>query len=50
MKCTRCEGKTKVVDSRPMLEDQIIYRRRECTSCGKRVTTYEQKEARSEKQ
>jgi transcriptional repressor NrdR len=30
-----------VVDSRPTDEGTVIRRRRECTSCGKRFTTYE---------
>ncbi len=32
---------SKVVDTRPTDEGQAIRRRRECTSCGKRFTTYE---------
>lgn len=37
--CSNCESK--VVDSRPTDEGQAIRRRRECTSCSKRFTTYE---------
>lgn len=32
---------SKVIDSRAAEEGTIIRRRRECTSCGKRFTTYE---------
>ena len=32
---------SKVVDSRPVEEVNAIRRRRECSSCGKRFTTYE---------
>ena len=40
MKCPFCGFEdTKVVDSRPV--DGKKRRRRECTSCGKRFTTYE---------
>ena len=40
MKCPFCGFEdTKVVDSRPV--DDRKRRRRECTSCGKRFTTYE---------
>lgn len=42
MKCPYCEFlESKVVDSRPTDEGQAIRRRRECISCGKRFTTYE---------
>lgn len=40
MKCPFCGyGDTKVIDSRP--SDDKKRRRRECTKCGKRFTTYE---------
>lgn len=43
MKCPYCgESKDKVVDSRESREGEVIRRRRECLSCGRRVTTYEQ--------
>ena len=35
-----CED-SKVIDSRPTDEGERIRRRRECTKCGKRFTTYE---------
>lgn len=42
MKCPYCEFlESKVIDSRPTDEGQAIRRRRECTNCGKRFTTYE---------
>jgi len=42
MKCIYCGcAELKVVDSRPVEESNAIRRRRECTSCGKRFTTYE---------
>jgi transcriptional repressor NrdR len=40
--CPFCECfDTKVVDSRPTEEGQVIRRRRECNKCKKRFTTYE---------
>ena len=45
MKCPFCEAAdTKVIDSRPTEEGFAIRRRRECTECGKRFTTYEKLE------
>lgn len=45
MKCHFCGAPdTKVVDSRPTEDGASIRRRRECTSCGKRFTTYEKYE------
>ncbi|MBF8982230.1 transcriptional regulator NrdR [Lutibacter sp. B2] len=42
MNCPFCECfDTKVVDSRPTEEGQVIRRRRECSKCKKRFTTYE---------
>lgn len=45
MKCPFC-GKedTKVIDSRPADDNSSIRRRRKCTECGKRFTTYEKLE------
>ena len=46
MKCPYCEyPESKVIDSRPVDEGGSIRRRRECLSCGKRFTTYEQIES-----
>jgi transcriptional repressor NrdR len=42
MKCPYCEHlEDKVVDSRETREGDSIRRRRECTGCGRRFTTYE---------
>lgn len=45
MKCPYCnEKETKVLESRMSEEDKAIRRRRECTKCEKRFTTYERAE------
>lgn len=42
MRCPRCGcEESKVVDSRPSEGNDSIRRRRECTGCGFRFTTYE---------
>lgn len=42
MKCPVCGAQdSRVLDSRPVEENNSIRRRRECTACGKRFTTYE---------
>ena len=42
MKCPFCSNlDSKVIDSRPTDEGTKIRRRRECTNCGQRFTTYE---------
>lgn len=42
MKCRYCASiDSKVIDSRPTDDGSSIRRRRECTGCGKRFTTYE---------
>ena len=42
MKCPYCGNLgDKVVDSRESKEGEVIRRRRECLSCGKRFTSYE---------
>ena len=42
MRCQMCRSvDTKVVDSRSAEEGRAIRRRRECTQCGHRFTTYE---------
>ena len=42
MKCPVCNfPDSRVLDSRPVDDASSIKRRRECTSCGKRFTTYE---------
>ncbi len=46
MKCPYCGFiDDKVIDSRPTEEGSSIRRRRECTSCAKRYTTYEKVES-----
>jgi transcriptional repressor NrdR len=45
VKCPFCdELEDKVVDSRMAKEGEVIRRRRECTSCRRRYTTYERVE------
>ena len=42
MRCQYCNfTESKVIDSRPTEEGNSIRRRRECTGCGRRFTTYE---------
>ncbi len=46
MKCPFCGFiEDKVIDSRPTDEGSAIRRRRECTKCSKRFTTYEKVES-----
>ena len=46
MKCPFCGCEnTRVVDSRPVDEDNSIRRRRVCDDCGRRFTTYEKIES-----
>ena len=45
MKCPYCENqKTKVIDSRAAEDDNAIRRRRHCTGCGSRFTTFERRQ------
>jgi transcriptional repressor NrdR len=45
MKCSQCqECDTKVIESRDVADGQAIRRRRMCTSCSYRFTTYERLE------
>ena len=45
MKCQYCScTESKVIDSRPTDDGFSIRRRRECTQCGRRFTTYEKVE------
>ena len=45
MHCPFCRGpETRVVDSRDTESGQAIRRRRECSSCGQRFTTFERME------
>ena len=42
MKCPFCnQENTRVIDSRPIPDNNSIRRRRQCDECGKRFTTYE---------
>lgn len=42
MRCRYCAcTDSKVIDSRPTEDGNAIRRRRECTNCGRRFTTYE---------
>jgi transcriptional repressor NrdR len=46
MRCPNCESRdSRVVDSRDLDDAATIRRRRECTTCGTRFTTYERVEA-----
>ena len=46
MRCPYCGFiESKVIDSRPTEENNVIRRRRECLKCQKRFTTYEKLEA-----
>lgn len=46
MKCPFCGVEnTRVIDSRPVEENNSIRRRRQCDNCKKRFTTYEKVEA-----
>lgn len=45
MKCPFCgNNESKVIDSRPTEDGNVIRRRRECNQCNKRFTTYEKVE------
>ncbi|WP_440898164.1 transcriptional regulator NrdR [Amphibacillus sp. Q70] len=42
MRCPSCQNKhTRVLDSRPIEEGDVIRRRRECEACSYRFTTFE---------
>lgn len=42
MKCPFCnQENTRVIDTRPVPDNNSIRRRRQCDECGKRFTTYE---------
>ena len=44
MTCPSCERSTQVLETRQAEAGIAIRRRRECTSCGRRFTTYERRE------
>lgn len=41
MVCIYCASKTRVINSRPQIRQNTIWRRRECTSCHSIFTTFE---------
>lgn len=41
MKCKKCLGETRVLDSRPDRQGFAIKRRRQCFNCKLRFTTFE---------
>ena len=42
MRCPYCrQADSRVIDSRSIEDDRGIKRRRECSHCGRRFTTYE---------
>lgn len=46
MKCPFCgKDNTRVIDSRPAVENNSIRRRRQCDECNRRFTTYEKVES-----
>jgi transcriptional repressor NrdR len=45
MTCPRCQSPTRVVESRPADGGTATRRRRECTACGHRFTTFERRDA-----
>ena len=45
MQCTTCSGRSKVLESRLLAETNVLRRRRECSKCARRFTTYERVEA-----
>ena len=45
LRCPACgHPESRVLDSRPVQEQRVIRRRRECEACGNRFTTYERHE------
>lgn len=45
MRCPFCQAvEDRVVDTRPSENEEVIRRRRECTGCNRRFTTYERVE------
>ncbi len=44
MVCPDCEHPTRVLESRRSEDGDAVRRRRECTSCGRRFTTFERRE------
>jgi transcriptional repressor NrdR len=44
MNCPSCNGPTRVLESRRADDGRATRRRRECSSCGRRFTTFERRE------
>lgn len=44
MECPRCDRPTRVLESRHAADRTAVRRRRECSACGYRFTTYERRE------
>ena len=44
MKCLSCNLETKVIESRPSGQHNVVRRRRQCEACQTRFTTYERME------
>ena len=44
MKCRGCGGKSDVVDSRPVVGDLSVWRRRKCRECGVTWITWEMRD------
>jgi transcriptional regulator NrdR family protein len=50
MYCEDCGNKTKVIDSRNILENgTVVYRRRECSFCQVRFNTFEERQKKNKK-
>jgi transcriptional repressor NrdR len=45
MTCPRCQSPTRVLESRPAEAGGATRRRRECSACGHRFTTFERRDA-----
>jgi len=41
MKCPKCKGEVRTIDSRPTTNGNGVRRRRKCTKCGYKFTTVE---------
>jgi transcriptional repressor NrdR len=44
MRCAHCDGDTRVVETRPAEDGAAVRRRRECSRCERRFTTFERVE------
>lgn len=41
MRCIRCGGQVRTLDTRDRNDNKVVYRRRECLECGKKFSTFE---------